>query len=113
MDIPRYLEVTGKRVQGDGDKKHLRGERLEIGVDVTPETAAKMVEFGTAIVTDGQSIDQVAKRKADADAIRVMIQQKQRADFEMEQYDRQSQETRDQLKETNGEIYDGHNDAAA
>jgi len=103
---PRFVMITGKRVQGDNGNKHNRDSILEIGVDVCVETAARMVEGGVAIISDGQTIDELERRKSEAAAIRAIKNQKSAAEWNMQQYDRQEQATRDQWKENNGQVAD-------
>lgn len=94
---PNHIQITGKRVQGDDGKKHLRGERLVVGQDVTVETAAKMIEFGTAVVLDGQTMEATQDEIRKQEAAKLIRLHKQRADWEMEQFDRQTRATRDRI----------------
>jgi hypothetical protein len=104
---PKYIQITGKRVQGDNGAKHLKGARLEVDVDVTLDTAVKMLRAGTAMVVDGMTIEASAEQIAEQEAQKLMTLQKQRAEFEMNGFDRQSPETRELLRETNGEVEQG------
>ncbi len=87
------------KMQGDDGRKHLRGERLTIGDDVSHQTAAKMVEFGTAMLINGMSLEEQEQAQREAASRQIIRMHKQRADWVMEQFDRQSPETRERLRE--------------
>lgn len=93
------IQIIGKRVQGDEGRKHLRGERLTVGEDVSHETAADMVKFGTAMTIDGMSLEEQEQAQREAASQHIIQMHKQRADWIMEQFDRQSPETREFLRE--------------
>lgn len=68
--------------------------------------AASLVDKGMAIWIDGLSHQDIKQEAARATMSKERQLVKQRADQEMEMFDRQSPETREVLRETNGEPLD-------
>ena len=103
---PSHIKITGKRVTGDAGRKHMCGDRLIVGEDCCPETAAIFVERGLAVVIDGLSPEATEQEIAEQHAAKLRQLTKQKADSVMTEFDRQSPETREMLRKTNGEIHD-------
>ena len=98
-----HIKIAVKNVTGDDGKKHAFGDRLDIGDDISPETAALMIEKGLAVALDGKTLEATDEEIRELQANKVRQLQKQKAEQEMAQFDQQSPETREELRETNGE----------
>ena len=89
-----WLQIVKKKVLGDNQAKHFNGDRLEVGKDVSRETAALFIEKGLAIDITGKLQADINEEKGEAADRNRMIQQKSRAEAEMARHDRMTEDDR-------------------
>ena len=94
-----HLMIVAKKI-GTG---HTAGERVNIPEDMDQELGERLVETGLAIWIDGLSHAEINLWAQFAAYKRDIGKRKLNAENMMALYDRQSQETRDRLKEQGDE----------
>lgn len=93
-DQPYQIAVTSKRVYAGDGRKWDSGQRLIVGEDITPELAQQFLKQGHAIILDGKTIEETNQARRDAEAARMVVLQKSRADNVMFRHDMMSEEER-------------------
>ena len=93
-DQPYQIAVTTKRVYAGDGRKWDSGQRLIVGDDITPELAQQFLKQGHAIILDGKTVEETNQARRDAEAARMVVLQKSRADNVMFRHDIMSEEER-------------------
>lgn len=93
-DQPYQIAVTTKRVYAGDGRKWDSGQRLIVGDDITPKLAEEFLRRGHAIILDGKTVEETNQARRDAEAARMVVLQKSRADNVMFRHDIMSEEER-------------------
>ena len=95
------IQITKKRVTGDEGVQYVMDQRLQVGDEISPETARLFVDKGLAIEISGKLQSDIAKERGEAAAKNNTVLQKQRAETEMARFDMMDEEDRQRLREHN------------
>lgn len=94
----QQIQITGKRVTIDDGSRHETGARLEVGADVSRETADLLIERGLAIDITGKLQAAIKEETAAADDRNRIVLQQQRAQTEMARFDALDDEERERIR---------------